>query len=221
MHSEIASGIVAVPTRPLMDVLPEDKLVACSVGPIAFEIPLEVTSSYEVHRVIGGVCFVFYSKQNNRQAVIEIPTIRLEETSIGDIGNPTYSQLSFPKFHKMVVEEQSSDFSWFMTPARLRDHIFLLEYRAAISDDTSLLEYLWREDLEAVLTHSNVTTFSWTALDDQLSGMVIFSAANPSDTDWIQHFCATFEIDGNPLQIGQMEDSEIKSLVTLTEVSTR
>jgi len=94
--------------------------------------------------------------QSGRQVVIEIPTTRDKETTVGDIGNPAFSQLSFPRFHKIVVEEQSSDFSWFMTRTQLRNHIFLLEHRAFVLDDTSLLEYLLRTDLEAILTHSFV-----------------------------------------------------------------
>ncbi len=220
-RSEAANGVEAIPTRSLVDVRPVDKLVACNIGPITFEIPTELAETYEIHRGIGGLFLNFYDTKSDRQAVIEIPTTRDEETIIGDIGNPAFSQLSFPRFHKMVVEEQSSDFSWFMTRAQLRDHIFLLEHRAAVLDDTSLLEYLWRTDLEATLTHSGVTTFQWTALDDKLSGTVHFTPSTPEDTDWIRHCCASFKVAGGPFQVGMLGDSEIKSLITITENNVR
>ncbi|MDB2685581.1 hypothetical protein N9Y42_00015 [Mariniblastus sp.] len=215
-RSEIANGFEAIPTQPLVDVRPNEKLVTCSIGPLTFELPARLTETYEVPRGIGGKFLNFYDT-TGRQVIVEIPTTQSAQVVIGDIGNPEFAQQSFPRFCKEVVEAQSSDFSWLMTKTQLRNHIFLLEHRAATSDDIVLLEYLWRDDLEATLTHSNFFTFQWTALDDRLSGTVHFTASSPGETDWIRHFCTSFRVDGDPLQISTLKDSEFKSMLTVTE----
>lgn len=216
-----AANVVAVPTQSLVDVVPDDKLVVCSVGPIEFEIPAEMVEAYQVIRGIGGVFLNFYDTESDRQLIVEIPTAKDAEVVVGDVGNPAFSHLSFPRIHKMIVESQSSDFSWFMTRKQLADHAFRLTFRALSSDDDTLLEYMFLRDFEATLAHGNVTTFQWVAISDKLSGSMHFNTSSPDDKAWIRHCSATLSVKGDPLQIGTLEDHAIRALVKITEVPTR
>ena len=204
-----------IPTQLLTDERPLERLVTCRIGPIAFEIPAKMASQNEIHRGIGGVCVNFYDNQTSRQVVVEIPTTRLESVTIGDTGKTSFSNLSFPRFYKLVIEEQNSDFSWFMTHSQLSDHKFLLEYKASIPS-SSLVEYIWKKDFEAVLTHSKTTTFQWTSLDDNFSGAVHFNQES-GDVAWVRHCCATFKVDGRPVHADSMENSEINSMIKIVE----
>jgi hypothetical protein len=211
-QTKIATGVVAIPTKPLVAPPPAGDSVICRVGPFSFELPRSMSQTIDV--VSGGVVF----SDSQRQLRFPLPYADNRSLQNTIVGFPAKSSLSFPRLHTEVCEAQSSDFSFGMTNRELRWHQWLLTQRSHISIDLRLVEYAWRPELEGSLftIGSAPRVFQWATVDGRWEGMIYFQDASQGNPDWIRRMCATFTVQGDPAVLWHRDEATIKSLIKIT-----
>ena len=218
IHSDIASGVDRIPSKPLISVLPDIPLVTCRFGPITFALPDSLSKNVEVGHILNHgkvVCF----KDEHRDVTLQVPYRWEGYYSLPEIEDfPEQSNWTSPRLLKAICEAASSDFSFLMSQKELRWHKYLLNQRSLSSSDVKSIEYLLRQDVEATLTQSGtVWMFSWSTIDRKWSGNVLFHDRSNGKKDWIHHFCTTFILAGNmAIFEGLYDDRSIKSLIKVS-----
>ena len=215
-HHDIASGVVPIPSKPLIDALPHEDLITCSVGPLSLEFPNALAKNLIVHGGIGGVFLQFHD--DHRSLVLQLPK-RAFKKQIE--GFPEKSTLSFPRLYKETADAQSSDFSFGMSHRELQWHIWLLRSRSMIGD-IDHVEFLWRPDLDGKLvSQRSVRTYQWATTDGKWEGTMYFKGFSSGEVEWIRHACSTFAIDGDPSVFEDRDDQAVESMVTLTQTGLK
>ncbi len=217
LHSRISSGVVPIPSKPLVASSPTDDLVTCTVGPVSFEVSEAMAKDVAVHRGIGGVFLQFHD--DRRSVSLELPQRAdgLLQSEIEDF--PEKSRRTFPRLYKEIADAQSSDCSFGTSPREFRWHKWLLTKRSLIGIDIDHIEYLWRPDLEGnLLFFSSAPVFQWATTDRRWQGTMYFRCSQPDDVDWIRHVCSTFVIKGDPSVFQNRDDAALESMVTLTQL---
>ncbi len=216
VHSDIASGVLPIPSSPLIVSPPAEDIATCDVGPLSLAIPKSLCNAVEIHHGIGGAYLLFHD--NERSIALELPKLddRMLQEEIA--GFPDKARLTFPRLYTEIAAAKSSDFSFGMTHRQLRWHKWLLTCRSQIGSDVASVEYVRRPDIEGnLLSFRAVRTFQWSTVDCKWEGAIYFKCASPDDLDWIRYACATFVINGNPNVFNGCDDAAIKSMIRIRE----
>ena len=207
VHRKASSGIVAVPTRPLIDVDPDEELVACRIGPISFEIPKSFTNKVDFEPSVQALFF----RDGDRKVVLALPRLEMAPNL------PEFSKkarLTSPRLLKEKWDAQSSDFSFSMSQRELKWHQWLLEGRSAGPNSfVRSVEFAWRPKLDCVLVLGDGgAQFQWTTVDSQWRGTIDFPRPTKDILDWIRHLSVTFSIDGDLANLRDLTAAEVEGL---------
>ncbi len=216
-YSHISTGVVPIPSRPLIAAPPDEILVTCRIGPVSFMLPESLACAVEVHRGIGGAFLVFYD--NDRHMIVQLPQPEEGALLPAEIrAFPDKAQQTFPQTYREITAAQSSDFSFGMSRQELGWHALLLTRRALIGDDVDSIEYLSKPDVEGNLVAFRLRhIFQWATTDGQWQGDITFKGASPDDVDWMRQVCATFTIDGDLGVLQNRDDAAIQALINILD----
>jgi hypothetical protein len=215
--AKTANEVVAIPTRPLAVTPADEPMSTCTIGPVSFAIPTNMTEDVAFRRGMGGIYATFNDKTRRASIFLPQPHSRVFQDSI--VGFPDKADLTFSRLYKEACEASSSDFSFSMSRREVNWHGWLMTQRLLMPGDLQLVEYSFRDDMDGHLTVVSATpVFEWDTTDLKWEGLIYFRDANTPNmaTDWMRRTSASFAINGDPSVLAGLDEDAIKAMMTLS-----
>jgi hypothetical protein len=203
----------AIRTKPLVSKPPDERFTHCAVGPYRFVLPNEMTSSVQVKRGLGGPYLHFHDEQ--RDVMITLVPDPMNEITRRILKSfPDKSSWTFQQLHLATCKACSPPPNH-LTEDERRWHEQLVKMRALISIDIQSIEYVRRPDFHGNLVIlENNQVYQWSTSDRKWNGTIHLKDRSTEKDDWIRAFCTSFVLDGDPAIFSNLDDAEIKAIVT-------
>lgn len=217
-----ATGIIPIPTQPLLATVPNERLVKCQVGPISFEMPKALSNSVTVNNGSGKSTLLQFRAGDRRilgqivgrDALILPPRL---------VNFPEKAKLRWPRLRKEILAVQPSDFSWGMSHRELEWHQWLLSTRARLTAPIDSVEHFSRPDIDGILvwfpSHCEFQFGTCATVDEKWLGNISFIGISANDRDWIRHLCSTLAVNEDPESFNMHANAAIKAVITTAETA--
>jgi hypothetical protein len=103
LNSQMATGVEAIPSKPLEDQPPSEDLAVCRIGPMSFELPRSMAANVAVVR---GDYLVSVRFRDGQRGLALVPPEQSDESSELRAGcpDPALVSLTSPRLYKEIYD---------------------------------------------------------------------------------------------------------------------